>query len=1095
IGSSDSGNVPPALVSRRTVASTGRGSGSVPLLFSRRATEPGETLEEGELDADERGGMDQRTFTALPVDPPRRSGLDLGFSQHSRNEKTTYRAPEASVYAQVSNENKTPSPKVLHAVQSRNEGSTSKADVPKFELQNRISDIDREIAECQERLVQISAAGSDVARDEKSDVKPETSAAQTDDRTVPGSPARQVGSPAGVVDASSVAGNHVSESPLTTEEAALAYLVSDVDRNAAVTAAVVATMVRGSPSMGPVVPQASDTVMRAELGCYKADALSGSGSYSESDSDIGANGDAYGIAFGGKDKQARDRTSALVATIYAENQRRAAETQAQMAAPFLEAYPQFVPGVYAEPSDWPFWKENELIHQQLRPHLSRVLAREKLQDAAHVRKLQEEYRELYARWRRRVDRLDRQREARQRAERGLQSPSSSSTQLSATSHRRRAGAQAAAAAATDEFGFSLGPLFSASASAAAAVAAGAADNIDINLFTSDAVHSEAELQKIIERLQYDDARNPDLRSQRTAAVIPPMALSPKERAMLRVDNNNHRIEDPMTFYHARVPAPSDPEYRRVAYANNGDVDRYWTQTEVGQFVAAYLAHPKQFGRIAAAIPYKSMNDCVLFYYRNKKQLRLKELEARSNKRSRRSRQQSATNSGSRKRKERAKERRERRAREEREKIAIEAAASYVSSAETPVFVPAAEDAVGTTAATSDDEAQQQQQQSSAQDILDRRSKSSALLRSIIAANRQRKRGLSGSEELSRGSGLQQPGVGDEAEYEEAADAENEEGVVSESNHQTKTSYKVAARLPAPGADDAQDDDGDDGDEDDDDEADEANDDDNKHRGGIKRARQSRGASSVADSPSVSTIPSRSRQTDLDDDALSLREKSTRRTSATAKSDLGSLVDDDEEEGELVEEKHLESRSARRQAQRRSRQRSELNAYAMGGSIVRTRRLREIEESALSSILRSVDAESNESEAQGSDDNDVGDDDLDEIVEASGVVTATSDRGPSYLSRGASAKSDGGSKTRPRVVSRKSQSRFGVTLTAIIEPLAGEQTSDTDAPLSIWHSQPSRQKSATPLDPPGGAGAELSERQPPTESALDRYVTDETTALK
>ncbi|KAJ2885137.1 DNA-binding protein snt1, partial [Coemansia asiatica] len=1106
--SSDSSSIPPGLVSRRTISSTGRGSGSVPPLFSRRATEPGETLEEGELDADERGLGQRRTFTAPRVDPARRSGLDSESLQRIRAEKAFFHASETSAYSQVSNENKTPSPKMVYSEQSNfDEGSANKAvDVPKLELQSRISDIDREIAECQERLVQISAAGSDAARDEQPDIKPETSAAivvaQTDDRTVPGSPAKQTGMKSKAADSSSATCEHVADKvhmPGNTS-ALTDFVAADIERNAIVTAAVVAAMVSGSPSLGPVVPQASVSGLHAELGCTEIDASfdsnSNLGSDSDPDSDIGADGNGNSIACGSKGRRARDRTNALVATIYAENQRRAAEMQAQLAAPFLEAYPRFVPGSYAEPTDWPFWEENELIHQQLRPHLARVLAGEKLHDIAHVRKLQEEYRDLYARWRRRVDRLDRQREAKQRAERGLQSPNSSSAQLSSTSHRRRAGAQAAAAAATDEFGFSLGPLFSASASAAAAVAAGSADNIDINLFTSDAVHSEAELQKIIERLQYDDARNPDLRSQRTAAVIPPMALSPKERSMLRVDNSNHCIEDPMTFYHARVPTPSDPEYRRVAYANNGDSDHYWTQTEVGQFVAAYLAHPKQFGRIAAAIPHKSMNDCVLFYYRNKKQLRLKELEARSNKRSRRSRQQSAANSGSRKRKERAKERREKRAREEREKIAFEAAASYVSSAETPVFVPMAEDTVATTAATSDDDAQQL---SLAEDILDRRYKSSALLRSIIAANRQRKRGLSGSGELSR-VGLQQAGTaGDEAEYEEEAEAdgdgEAEEGVVSESNQETKENYKDAHLSARDGEGDG---DEDDDDEDDDDDEIEANDHDNEHRGGLKRIRHPKGGdSSAVNSPSVSTVPSRSRQTDPDDDSLSLRDKNARRTSSTAKSDIGSLIDDDEEEGELVdEEKHPDARSARRQAQRRSRQRSELNAYAMGGSIVRTRRSREIEESIMSSAFRGDDAESNESESQGSDDNDIAaDEDMDEIVEASGIVAAASDRGPPYLSRRESAKSDGSSKSRPRVVSRKSQSRFGVTLTAIIEPLAGEPVSDTDAPLSIWHGQPSRQKSAASLGPPGGTSADISERHLPTESALDRFVTDETTALK
>ncbi|KAJ1850396.1 DNA-binding protein snt1, partial [Coemansia sp. RSA 2703] len=224
-------------------------------------------------------------------------------------------------------------------------------------------------------------------------------------------------------------------------------------------------------------------------------------------------------------------------------------------------------------------------------------------------------------------------------------------------------------------------------------------------FTSDAVHSDAELQKIIERLQHDDAHSADQRSQRTAAEIPPMALGSKQRALLYFDNDSHLISDPLTHYHARVPAAGTPLARRTAYCNNGDSDHYWTAAEASAFVAAYLAHPKQFGRIAAALPYKSRGACVLFYYRNKKPLRLKELlAARGAKRKRTAGSSGGGGGGSRRRKERTRERRERRARER----AAEAAAAQPSAAD--------------------------------EDAPARRATSSALLRSIIAANRRRKQG-------------------------------------------------------------------------------------------------------------------------------------------------------------------------------------------------------------------------------------------------------------------------------------------------------------------------------------------------------------------
>ncbi|PIA14148.1 hypothetical protein COEREDRAFT_47548, partial [Coemansia reversa NRRL 1564] len=145
-----------------------------------------------------------------------------------------------------------------------------------------------------------------------------------------------------------------------------------------------------------------------------------------------------------------------------------------MAQGFLEAFPTFVPGLYPSPTDWPFWEENERIHARIRPHLANILWRERRQNQSHARRLQEEYSTLYAKWRKRVDKLDRQREAKQR---------------NMASGQTGGGSESGA-----------------------------------ELFTSDAVHSEAELQAIIERLQHDDARNPDLRSQRTAATIPDMVV-------------------------------------------------------------------------------------------------------------------------------------------------------------------------------------------------------------------------------------------------------------------------------------------------------------------------------------------------------------------------------------------------------------------------------------------------------------------------------------------------------------------------------------------------------------------------------------------
>ncbi|KAJ2726347.1 DNA-binding protein snt1 [Coemansia sp. Benny D115] len=665
--------------------------------------------------------------------------------------------------------------------------------------------------------------------------------------------------------------------------------ISDIDREIAAFQEQLVQMT------APTISAGSDdrTVPRSPPGALDEEADTADGSGDDLDDDT-------------VDDNNGARTQRLVASIYAQNQQRAAQAHAEQARPFLQAFPRLIPGAYPEPSDWPFWQANEEIHRQLRPHLARVLARERAQEQAHVRGLQEEYRTLYGRWRRRVERLDRQREARQRAQAGT-----------AGGNRRRP-----APVLVDEYGFGLGPLFSA---ASVPPPPSSADVGDSSRFTSDAVHSDAELQRIIERLQYDDARNPDLRSQRTAAVIPPLAQG-RERELLRFANDNHRITDPLTFYHARVPTDAS----RAVYANNGDTDRVWRASEAAAFVAAYLRHPKQFGRIAAALPHKSMNDCVLFYYRNKKPLRLKELAARG---ARRARKEGAPNG--RRRKERA---RERRAREERERRAVAAAAAYVSAE--------AEGAALT----------QSQSQSLPQSALphsaeiERRSKGSALLRSIIAANRQRKRDEAGATLLL--------GLGDDTEADAEAEAETEQDAPPEDDDEQPAEVVPAPEDPAPV-----------------------------------------GTPPTAEPPVSDALS----------DEGSADEKSA---------DAASASESGAEEGELVgADARWEPRSATRHRQRTGRQRR-------ASGTARRRESRSLSPAAASD---------------------------EEVVEARGVVAPAAVSPP----------------RRPRVVSRKSQSRFGATLTAVLE-----------------HAAPA----------PGGAVAatagavdDCKNGQLPKESALDRYV--------
>ncbi|KAJ2003712.1 DNA-binding protein snt1, partial [Coemansia thaxteri] len=145
--------------------------------------------------------------------------------------------------------------------------------------------------------------------------------------------------------------------------------------------------------------------------------------------------------------------------------------------------------------------------------------------------------------------------------------------------------------------------------------------------------------------------------------------------------------------------------------------------------------------------------------------------------------------------------------------------------------------------------------------------------------------------------------------------------------------------------------------------------------------------------------------------------------------------------------------ARWEPRRRSRQRSELNAYAMGGSIVRTRRSRgsdvSLSEASDGSHSRGSPARSvGGGDADGEAEAEAGAEG-DETIEACGVVG--NGLGPRAM---------------PRIVSRKSQSRFDVTLTAILD--AAADTAQAEC----------RQRSGS---------------SPPNESAQDRFVSEELSA--
>lgn len=77
------------------------------------------------------------------------------------------------------------------------------------------------------------------------------------------------------------------------------------------------------------------------------------------------------------------------------------------------------------------------------------------------------------------------------------------------------------------------------------------------------------------------------------------------------------------LYHSTEPTTT-PSTVTVASSFTANM-AIWSPSEKKTFIELYLQHPKNFGRIAAHLPFKSSEQCVEFYYRNKKEFKLKQM--------------------------------------------------------------------------------------------------------------------------------------------------------------------------------------------------------------------------------------------------------------------------------------------------------------------------------------------------------------------------------------------------------------------------------------------------------------------------------------
>ncbi|KAJ1981232.1 DNA-binding protein snt1 [Dimargaris verticillata] len=228
-------------------------------------------------------------------------------------------------------------------------------------------------------------------------------------------------------------------------------------------------------------------------------------------------------------------------------------------------------------TDYPFYQTNLASHALMGPKLAKVIAQERQQTHHHEAVLKRQYKSWYKKWQAQLVKPP------------FESPRASPA-VSDTSSRR------------DDLGLRTTPTNTRPSRRHGSGNAG--------LYSSDTVRSEAELMEIIQSLQHEQMHNPDFRSSRTAAVIPNMVLDPRKRLLLMYNNCNGLVTSPRAYYEIGQP---------LYHTSCGS----WSLTESDIFIRRYFQYPKRFEKMASAIADKSATQCVLFYYRTKKQYRYK----------------------------------------------------------------------------------------------------------------------------------------------------------------------------------------------------------------------------------------------------------------------------------------------------------------------------------------------------------------------------------------------------------------------------------------------------------------------------------------
>lgn len=137
----------------------------------------------------------------------------------------------------------------------------------------------------------------------------------------------------------------------------------------------------------------------------------------------------------------------------------------------------------------------------------------------------------------------------------------------------------------------------------------------------DSVRTEAEFLDILATFEKEREKDPLVKAQYGAAIIPEQTMDPVQKMGLdKYMNSNNRVQDKDEWARRIVTDPIDT----------------FTDAEQKKFEKAFGLYPKKFGRISKYMGgLRSPEECVLHYYVTKRKVDYKEIVASKNKRGKR----------------------------------------------------------------------------------------------------------------------------------------------------------------------------------------------------------------------------------------------------------------------------------------------------------------------------------------------------------------------------------------------------------------------------------------------------------------------------